>query len=110
MPEEIQESYEDGRRDGKIITLDAQFRSLEIQVNAGFAALKTDFSAGLIKLGDSIREEVRPVCESVLGNGDPRRGIISRLVVVEEATIFHRWLLYCMVAAIIGGAVKIAWF
>ncbi len=104
------DTYEDGLRDGRIEALEGGLAGLRQEMHDGFARMGTVFDEGLSGLGNSIREEFRPVCETVRGNGDPKKGIISRLAVVEEALAIHRWLLSCMIAAIVAGAVKIIWF
>jgi hypothetical protein len=106
-------TYDDGVRDGRIEALekraedtDGWVTRLAEQMNSGFKDLGDRFDRDLSGLGDSIRVEFRPMSVAIQGNGDPSRGLVSRMAAPEESVGFHRWIVYGLLSLLAGGVVK----
>jgi len=112
-----EKTYEDGLRDGRIQALedrasdvDAQITQLAEQMNSGFVSLGKRFDVGLANLGDTIRDEFRPTCEAIRGNGDPSSGLIAQFAVMRGTIAFHQWIVYGLLSLLSGGVVKLLFF
>ena len=103
-------TYEDGLRDGRIEALEGEVGTLRQEMREGFEKMGATVSTAVASLGEAIRDEFKPVCEIVRGNGDAKKGLVSRLATLEETVSAHRWLIGMIVVALIGNVVATAVF
>lgn len=60
----------------------------------------------------AIHDAMEPIAQSVTGNGDPSKGLISRVAVLESNRARERWNLAgisSLVSAIVAGVVAGMW-
>ena len=56
-----------------------------------------------------IKDKISDIHKTLVGNGDPKRGMISRLATIETTLVIHGWMLGLLTASIIGAAIKVLW-
>ena len=103
MPEP--KTYEDGLIDGEISALKQRVSDVE--------GLGDRFERALTEFGESLRKEFNdkldPIGEALLGNGDPKKGLMYKFVeamgdmkVIGDRASWNRKLIYMLLAAIVG--------